>query len=482
MNYRFIRHVVARLLQIEAAFLLLPLLVALYYREPMANVQAFLQAITLILLFSIILGHQGVGEGKIYDREGVVIVSLSWILLSVFGSLPFYISGQIPRFIDALFETVSGFTTTGSTILTDVEVLSRSMHFWRSFTHFVGGMGILVFALAILPQMGGSLRILRAEVPGPEFGRIISRVSVTARFLYKTYLGMSAVLTVLLMFGGMDLFDALVHSFSIASTGGFSPYNASIGHFNSAYIETLSSVAMVLFGINFTLFYLSLTGHLKNALEDEELRWYAVILFGSALLMSLNVLPIYENFFVSLRHAFFVAGSIMTTGGLMTVDYSSWPLFSHIIILTLMFIGASSGSTAGGLKVSRLRYIVKGAILEIFHVREPKRIFAIRHGTRAVEPEILKSVFNYFGLIILLIGGMTFLISAEHPDMLSAFSAVLASFNNIGPGLGDFGPAENYAAISDWSKGMLSAAMLLGRLEIFPILILFTPSTWKKTL
>ncbi len=482
MNYRFIRFILARLLQIEAGLLLFPLLVAFLYQEPSANIYAILFTIACILVFSLLLGFRSSAKTDIYDREGLVIVALSWLLLSVFGALPFVLSGQIPSFVDAVFETVSGFTTTGSTILKDVEALSHSMLFWRSFTHLIGGMGILVFALAILPKMGGSVRIMRAEVPGPEFGKIVARTSLSARILYIMYLSMTAVLILLLVLGGMNLFDAVIHAFGAAGTGGFSNYNASVGHFNSAYIEVVLAIAMMIFGINFSLYYYLLMGHWKEMLKNEELRWYLAIMALATIAMAINTQSRYASLLEAFRHSFFTASSIMTTTGYATVDFALWPLFSHLVLLALMVIGASSGSTGGGLKVTRLRTIVQSSILEVFRVREPKRVLRLRQGGRAVDPVLMRSVFNYLGIYIMLVAGMTLLLSLEQNDFPSALGAVLATFNNIGPGIGVFGPAENFSSLSDAGKILLTFSMLAGRLEIFPMLILFMPKTWRKTL
>ncbi|HHX03436.1 MAG TPA: TrkH family potassium uptake protein [Tissierellia bacterium] len=482
MNYGFIRYTLSRLLQIEAGLLLLPLLVSVIYQEPVENIQAFVLTVACIFIFSLLLGHRSSGKTQIYEREGLLIVALSWILLSIFGALPFYFSGQIPRYVDALFETVSGFTTTGSTILTDVESLSHSMLFWRSFAHLIGGMGILVFALAILPKMGGGMRIMRAEVPGPEFGKIVARTSLSARILYLMYLSMTAVLIILLMLGGLNLFDAMIHAFGAAGTGGFSNYNASVGHFGSAYIEIVLGVGMLAFGINFTLYYYVLVGHWKEVLRNEELRWYLAIMGLGTFAIAFNSATHFPTFSETLRHSFFTASSIMTTTGYTTVDFGLWPLFSHLILMGFMVIGASSGSTGGGLKVTRLRTVIHSSILEIFHVREPKRVMSMRQGSRAVEPNVVRSVFNYLGLYMMLIVGMTLLISLEQNDFSSALGAVLATFNNIGPGLGVYGPVSNYSSLTDASKILLTFSMLAGRLEMYPILILFSRRTWRNTL
>lgn len=482
MNYRFIRYTLARLLQIEAGLMLLPVVVALIYREPGSMLLSWAISLVLLLAFSLLLGFRSSKDEPIYEREGLVIVALSWILFSVFGALPFVISGEIPSFVDAFFETVSGFTTTGSTILSDVEALSHSLLFWRSFTHLIGGMGILVFALAILPKLGGGMRILRAEVPGPEFGKIVSKTSISARILYVMYIGMTIALVLLLLFGGMNLFDSLIHAFGAAGTGGFSNYNASVGHFDSAYIDIVLGIGMLIFGTNFTLFYYLYIGHGKNVWKNEELRWYLAIAGIATIAMAINANAHFTSFWESLRHSFFTTSSIMTTTGYATADFALWPLFSHLVLVTLMIIGASSGSTGGGLKVTRVRSIIASSIQEVLHVREPKRVLSMRQGSRAMDPAILRSIFHYLSLYLLCIIFFTLLISLEQNDFPSALTAVLATFNNIGPGLGAYGPVSNFSSLSDASKLLLSVSMLAGRLEIFPLLILLTPKTWKRTL
>ncbi len=475
--------ILARILFIEAGLLSLPLLVSFIYREPIGNSLAFLITMALLLVIAYFLQRGREMDHRFYMREAFVMVGMSWTLLSLFGALPFYISGQIPSFVDAFFETASGFTTTGSTILNHIEALSPSMHFWRSFTHFVGGMGILVFALAVIPRMStDSVQIMKVEVPGPRFGKLVSKLSVTAKILYLIYFGMTTILTILLMLGGMNLFDALIHAFGAAGTGGFSNKASSIAHFDSAYVEMVLASAMLLFGMNFNLHYFVLIGQGKAVLKNEELRWYIAIVLIAIALITANIYGIYGEFFSSLRHSLFTVSSIMTTTGYTTVDFGSWPMFSKTILLSLMCIGACAGSTAGGLKISRVSILAKSSIGEIKRMRQPKRIITVSHEHESMSGRALGAIGSYFLIYMAIILILILLMTLDLSDSSSVISSVLATFNNIGPGLGQVGPSGNFAGLSNWSKILLSFAMIAGRLEIFPILILFLPSTWRKTI
>lgn len=476
-----VKYTIGRLLQVEAILLVAPLAVSIIYQEEWKYSFSFLSISLLLLTIGYLLSNKKPIKKNMFAKEGFIIVSLSWILLSFFGSLPFVINGDIPRLIDAFFETSSGFTTTGSSILTDVEVLAQSSLFWRSFTHLIGGMGILVFALAILPQIESeSVHIMKAEVPGPVFGKLVSKLSSSARILYKIYLILTAVVVILLLFGGMNLFDALLHAFGAAGTGGFGIKNGSIAPYDSAYIDYVLSFSMLVFGVNFNLFYLVLIGQMKVVFKSEELRWYIGMVLAAVTLICLNLFSHYDSFWRMLRDVFFSVSSIITTTGFSTADFGSWPVFSQTVLLILMFFGASAGSTAGGLKISRVAILWKTAVSEFKRNANPNRIVTIKYEGKPLDKEVKHSVTNYFVIYMIIFFALLLLISFDAPDFTSAFSAVAATFNNIGPGLGTVGPLASYAHVSDFSKLILSFAMIAGRLEIFPILILFNRNTWRK--
>lgn len=480
MNKNIIRYILSKILLIEAGFLILPLIVSFIYNEDSFNYLSFLSTIALLLSFSFIIGYKSNGKDVFYEKEGLIIVSLSWILLSIFGALPFVFSKYIPNFIDAFFEVVSGFTTTGASIVKDIESFSHSMLFWRSFTHLVGGMGVLVFALAILPRSNRHSHIMKAEVPGPVFGKLVSKMSYTARILYKIYFFMTAVLILVLILAGHPVFDSFLHAFGAAGTGGFGIKQTSIAYYNSPLIEIILGISMIIFGINFNLFYLILIGKIKEFFKSEELKWYLLIVFFSVVLIFFNIRVNYSSYITCIRDIFFTVSSIISTTGYATVDFAKWPLFSQIILLFLMFVGACAGSTAGGLKVSRFMILVKSSVLQIRKVLNPKRVLSVKVDGKSVENEVLEEIKSYFVIYIFLIIVFTFLVSFSLKDFMSAFSSVMATFNNIGPGLSIVGPSLNYASLSYFNKIVLSFAMLFGRLEIFPILILFSSSTWKK--
>lgn len=480
MNNKIIRYILSKILYIEAGFLLLPVIVSLIYKENYSNILSFLVTIFLLLLSGYLLGYKSDASGAFYEKEGFIIVSLSWILLSAFGALPFVFSGSIPNFIDAFFETSSGFTTTGASILTNVEELSHSMLFWRSFTHLIGGMGILVFALAILPRSNRNSHIMKAEVPGPIFGKFVAKMSYTARLLYKIYFAMTGILIILLILVGHPVFDSFVHAFGAAGTGGFGIRANSIAYYNSSAVEMILAIAMIVFGINFNLFYVILIGKARDGFKSEELRWYLLIVFGSVVLIFFNIRHNYTSYLTAIKDIFFSVSSIISTTGYATVDFGKWPTFSHAILLFLMFTGACAGSTAGGLKISRFIILVKSSILQFRKAINPKRVLSVKVDNKLVGNEVLEEVKSYFVIYIFLIIIFTVLISFTVPDFLTAFSAVMATFNNIGPGLSVVGPTGSYASLTYFNKIVLSLAMLAGRLEIFPILILFSSTTWKK--
>lgn len=481
MNKQIVRYVVGRLLQVEAFLLIFPLIVSFIYKEALIYKVSFFVVILFLFLIGQMLAFKMPENKRLTAREGFVIVALSWVLFSFFGGLPFVINGDIPSLVDAFFETSSGFTTTGSSILMDVEKLAHSSLFWRSFTHLVGGMGILVFALAVLPKIDSqSVNIMKAETPGPTFGKLVSKLSTSARILYTIYLALTAVVVALLYFGGMSLFDSLVHSFGVAGTGGFGIRNGSIAPYETPYFEWVIGIGMLVFGINFNLIYLFLLGKFKQVWESEELKWYILIVTGAVGLICMNLFSTYDSFSVLIRDVFFTVSAIITTTGFSTADFGKWPLFSQTILLLLMFIGACAGSTAGGLKVSRVVVYAKIFVAEVKRMANPSRIVTVLYDKKPLNKNTKHSVVNYLIIYFLLFAGMLVLLTLDVTDFLSAFSAVAATFNNIGPALGVVGPAHSFAELTDFSKIILSFGMLAGRLEIFPILILFSPRTWKK--
>ncbi len=475
VNRKMLRVVLGRILQIEAALLVLPLLVSVIYGEPLINKLAFLGTMAITLVLGILLALRVPENRNMYTRDGLMIVAMSWIALSFFGALPFVISGQIPNFIDAFFETVSGFTTTGSTILRDVSVLSHSMLFWRSFTHLIGGMGVLVLALAIVPASDAhSVHLMKAEVPGPSFGKLVARMRATARILYAIYLVMTVILIFVLWFVGMPLFDSLIHAFGTAGTGGFSSLPNSVADFDSPLIMYVLGVAMTLFGINFNLYYLILIGQARRALKSEELRAYLLILAFSTVTMALDIFKMYDSFAIAFRESFFAATSIMTTTGFTSHDYTAWPIYTRVVLLMLMIIGGSAGSTAGGLKVSRVLIMFKMAVREARQSKEPRRVLPLLYDNKALTREQETGILHYFVVYVFLFLAILLLISFDSPTFSIAFSSVTATLNNIGPGYELVGPSGSFDVFSYPSKILLSFAMLLGRLEIYPILYLFT--------
>ncbi|EEY33886.1 TrkH family potassium uptake protein [Pseudoleptotrichia goodfellowii] len=480
MNKKMIGFIVGRILLLEAGLMILPLIVSFIYGEDWKYRISYFSVIMMLVILGFILSGKSPKNMSIQGREGFVIVSLSWILLSAFGALPFVLTKEIPSFIDAFFETVSGFTTTGSSIITDLSKISHSNLFWRSFTHFVGGMGVLVLALAVFPKNSpSSVHVMKAEVPGPTFGKLVSKLSATARVLYQIYLVMTIVVMILLMFGGLDLFESSLLAFGTAGTGGFGLRNGSILPYHSAYIEMVLAIGMLVFGINFNIYYFILIKKAKEALANEELKYYLMIVIFSTALIMINIIPMYKSLWQCFRDAFFSVSSVITTTGYSTADFGMWPVFPQTILLILMFSGACAGSTAGGLKVSRVVMMGKMFFSEIKQMISPNRVVTVKYENKPLDIKIQKSVAAYFMVYMILFTAILLIISVNSQDFLTAFSAVAATFNNIGPGLGKVGPAFSFAEYNDFSKTVLSFAMLAGRLEIYPMLILFAPATWK---
>lgn len=479
MNYKMVGFVLGRIFLIEAALMLFPMGCAAIYGE-WASIPAFLIPVLILLVLGLAASLKSPKDTKIYARDGLAIVALVWVLLSVFGALPFVITGEIPSFVDALFETVSGFTTTGSTILTDVESLSHGILFWRSFSHWIGGMGVLVFAMAVLPMTDGrAMHLMRAEVPGPTCGKISSKLSDSAKILYAIYLAMTVIETVMLCAGGMPLFDSMVHSFGSAGTGGFGIRADSIASY-SPYCQWVITVFMLLFGVNFNLYYLLLAKKFRAAAQSSECWYYLGIVAAAIVLICINVRSYFASFSDTLRAASFQVVSIITTTGYSTTDFDLWPHFSRTLLMVLMVIGACAGSTGGGMKVSRVVLLFKMAGRELKHVLHPRSVNTVKFEGKRIDGTTLKGVSSYLALYVICVILIVLVLSAENYDITTNLSATLSCFNNIGPGLSLVGPSGSFGIFNGFSKLVLSFAMLLGRLEIIPMLVLFSPSTWLK--
>lgn len=479
MNYAVVVYILGWIMDLEAAFMLLPCAVSAIYGE--RGGLAFLW----VALGSAVLGTLIVLKKPknmhFYLREGFVTVALSWILMSVIGCLPFILNGDIPSFTDALFETISGFSTTGATILSDVEALSKGSLFWRSFSHWIGGMGVLVFLLAIVPMAGGSrMNLMKAESPGPSVGKLVPKVRQTAKYLYIIYIALTVLEVIFLLAGGMSLFGALTTAFSTAGTGGFAIWNDGLVS-AGPYVQWVVTVFMALFGVNFGFYFLLFTGRIREALKSEEVRVYFIIILVSAVFIFINL---YKFAFYTpsegIRHAFFQVASIITTTGFASADFNVWPETSRTILVILMFVGACAGSTGGGIKVSRFIIAVKTFIKEIISYLHPRSIKKVKVEGKPLEHEIIRATNVYFITYIVLFAASVLLISLENKDLVTNFTAVAATFNNIGPGLSQIGPMDNFSQFSAFSKYVLMFDMLAGRLEIFPLLLLFCPTVWKR--
>lgn len=478
MNRNMIRLLLSRLLLIEAAILVIPLLVSLFYGEGMTDILAYLYTIGILLL----VGGLGLffkpKHHRIYAKEGVIIVAMCWILWSFFGALPFVFSGRIPSIIDAFFEVSSGFTTTGATVIPDLAVLNHSFIFWRSFTHLIGGMGVLVFALAIMDNKKNSnLEVMQAEVPGPVFGKVVSKLRDTAQILYIIYLVMFLIFAVILMVADMPIFDSIVIAMGTAGTGGFTVFNDGIAHYNSPLITYLVSIGVAVFGVNFNLYYFLLLRKLKAFFGDEELRTYLGIIAVSTILITFNVFQMYQSWEMSFRMAFFQVTNIITTTGFGYGDISHWPLFSEYILLLLMCIGGSAGSTAGGLKVIRGLILYRISKKQILSSLYPNRVLSLHVNNNLVDKETQHKILKYLVIYLAIIVALIFIVSLDNNNLMTVVSAVLSCFNNIGPMLGT---TDTFAIFSPFSKIVLSLAMIAGRLEIYPMLLLFLPKTWSK--
>ena len=469
---------IGRILLTEAALLMLPAVTALLYQE---SPGPFLVPAMILVVVGLALGVRRPQRTAIFARDGFAVVALAWILLSAFGALPFVLSGDIPHYVDAFFETVSGFTTTGATVLTEVESLSRSVLFWRSFTHWVGGMGVLVFVMAILPMTDGhGMHLMRAEVPGPISGKLVSRMSDSAKILYGIYLAMTVLLIALLVIEGMPLFDSCIHAFGTAGTGGFSSRNLSVGAYENPVFDVTIGIFMLLFGINFNLYYFLLVRRFREVFRSEELRAYLLIVAAAVIVIAVDVSGYYGSFLTGLRHAFFQVSSILTTTGYATTDFNLWPTLSKGVLVVLMFIGGCAGSTAGGIKVSRVVIGLKSSLADMRKMLHPNAVTTVQFEEKPLTDRTVRGVQVFLSVYLVVFAVSFLLLCLEDFDLVTTFTALATCINNVGPGLEVVGPMGNFSTFSDWGKILLSFDMLLGRLEIFPMLLLFAPSIWKR--
>ncbi|MBO7254649.1 MAG: TrkH family potassium uptake protein [Clostridia bacterium] len=483
MNYKMMGRFNALFLAVEALFMIPALIVSFSFGE-LEAAKAFLISIGIIMFVSGILAIVSKNAKKdFYAKEGLVCVGTSWIAMSVLGCLPFVLSGAIPNYIDALFEMVSGFTTTGASIIKDLEPIPKGVIYWRSFSHWLGGMGVLVFLLAIVPIGGQSegytMHLLRAESPGPDVGKLVPKMRQTAIVLYVSYIILSLINLGFLLLGKMNFFEAVCTMFGTAGTGGFGIKNDSMASY-SPYIQNVTTIFMLLFGVNFSCYYLLILKQFKNVFKDEELRLYVCIVVSSIALISFNIYSLFGNAFDSLRHSAFQVASIITTTGYSTVDFNEWHSFSKTVLMILMVFGACAGSTGGGLKCARALLLMKNLIRNVSQILRPQKVKVIKVNGKAVDEKILVNTNAYFFVYIIIIVLSTLLLSLDGFSMMTNFSASLACFNNIGPGFEAVGPASNFSEYSIFSKIILIFDMLAGRLEIFPVLVLFSPKAWRR--
>jgi len=478
MNTRMIRYLLSITLLIEAGLMLLPLLVAWIYGE---STTPFLLTVIILLLISLPAVFFKPYNTRIYAKDGFVCVASAWLLMSLFGALPFVFSGAIPNFVSAFFETASGLTTTGASILTEIESLPRGILFWRSFTHWIGGMGVLVFMLAILPLSGGqTMHLMRAEVPGPTKGKLVPKMKDSAMILYGIYIALTLILAVILLICGQPLYHALVNAFATAGTGGFSVLNNSIAGYNSPIVEWVIAIFMLLFGINFNLYYFMLIGNFKEIRKSEELRVFLALVLISTAAIVINTAKLFTNLGDCIRTAFFQVTTIISTAGFATTDFDLWPSLSKTILVLLMLTGSCAGSTAGGLKLSRVILIFKNAMREIRHILRPRSVNIVRLDGVPVQEDIVRSAIGSLALYVIMLICTVFLISFDGYSLETNLTAAIACLNNIGPGLKEVGPTGNFAGFSILSQFLLALSMILGRLEIIPMIVLLSPDTWKK--
>lgn len=479
MNKRMTSYILGRMLGVEALVLLLPAFVSVIYGE--SGWKAFLLTSIVLLAVFWIFGRKKPEDSKIYGKDGFIIIACAWILWSIFGAMPFWISREIPSYIDALFETVSGFTTTGSTILTNIEGLSYGLQFWRCLTHWIGGMGVLVFVMVIVSlEDKNSMHLMRAEVPGPETDKLVPKARDSAKILYAMYFVLTFLQVILLKLGGMNWYDSIIHSFSTAGTGGFGNRNNSIAYYDSAYIDGVITVFMILFGINFNMYYFILLKKFKLVFKNEEVRTYLGIIAAATIAITIHITHMYGSSLKAFRYAVFQVASVITTTGFMTADYNLWTEFAKCILLGIMMIGACAGSTGGGMKVSRILIMAKSVGREIKRLLHPKSVNVVKVNGKKVGEDTLQGVYMYFVAYMAIFAISVLLISLNNFDFATSFSGVLTTINNVGPGISGVGPIENFSAFSNFSKIVFSLDMLIGRLEIFPFLVLFSPDLWRR--
>lgn len=482
MNKKLILRLLGSTLLIEAAAMAPSLLIALIYRDP-KDAPALALSMLLLVLCGLpmrLFGHKT--NQNLRAKEGFLAVALAWILLSVFGALPYMFSGMLPRFEDAIFESVSGFTTTGATVMTVFEAQPRGVMFWRSFTHWIGGMGVLVLTLALLPHMSGrTSHLVRAESPGPTLSKIVPKMGDTAKILYIIYAVMTVVMFIILMLAGMNAYDAAIHALGTAGTGGYSNYGASVAAFQSPLIEWIITLFMVLFGVNFVLYFKLISGAWREFTGNEELKWFLGIFGAATLAVTAMLIPTYGDFFTSLRYAAFQVSSLMSTTGYATADFNLWPEAAKMVLILVMFIGACAGSTAGGMKVCRIGMLCKQGLREIRSVFQPRKVQVVRFEGKGVDETVLRqvAVFAFVYVSLILLGSFVIALDGRY-DLLTNFTAALTCVSNVGPGLAKVGPVENFSGYSVFSKYVMSFLMLAGRLELFPILALFHPAIWRK--
>lgn len=478
MNSSMIRYILGQILKIEGIFMMVPTITGAVYGEKEAF--AYLAVGIFCAVFGLVISLKKPSDTVFYLKEGCVATALSWIFLSIFGAMPMFITGEIPNYIDALFETVSGFTTTGASILSDVEALSHASILWRSFTHWIGGMGVLVFLLAIIPMTGGShMNLMKAESPGPSVGKLVPKVKHTARILYIIYIGMTLLELILLLLGKMNFFEALNAAFGTAGTGGFSFKNDGFASY-SPYIRWVVTVFMIMFGINFNAYYLIILGNFRKAFKMEEVRAYLLIIVVATGIIVAQIVKSYTSTFNAITDAAFHVASIITSTGYASTDFNLWPQTSKTILVILMVIGACAGSTGGGIKVSRIIILIKSIRKELRSYIHPKRVSKIIMDEKPLEHEVVRATNVYIVTFTIIYVASVLLISLEGKDLVTNFTSVLATLNNIGPGLEMVGPASNFGHFNYFSKIILTFDMLIGRLELFPLLILFHPSLWKE--